>query len=567
MLQELHIENVAVIEKADVSFGSGLNILTGETGAGKSMIVDSLQAILGGRVSRELVRTGADKAVVCATFDPEPARAWCEAHEIDLEDELILRRQITAEGKTTCRVCGVPVTAAQLRELGGLLLDIHGQNDGQQLLDERQHQRYLDAFGVSVAVIQAYQKEYQAYNELVKEQENLRSLESEKELLTDSLRHQIQELEQAELKSGEEAELTEKRDMLRNFEKLSEAVDSAYALLEGGEENVLSMASEAESEAIRAAGFASELSEVTNVIHEAVFSLQDAAETLRDFRAGLDFSEAEYDRIESRLAAIHRLERKYHADEDGLIQKLDEAKTRLDQIEYADDRLLKLEKLISAKEKDVKAAGADLSAARRAAATKLEKQVVSELRDLAMPGVRFQVEFAPVGGKPGFGSAGTDAVRFLLSANAGEAPGRISHIASGGELSRIMLALKNVFARRDPIASMVFDEVDAGVSGVAAQRVGEKLAELSAGKQVICITHLPQIAAMADHHYLIEKNVSGGKTRTTVHLLDDDGAGREIARLHGGDHITELTLASAKEQLAAAKTYKDSIRKRKDDKA
>ena len=567
MLQELHIENVAVIEKADVSLGSGLNILTGETGAGKSMIVDSLQAILGGRVSRELVRTGADKAVVCATFDPEPARAWCEAHEIDLEDELILRRQITAEGKTTCRVCGVPVTAAQLRELGSLLLDIHGQNDGQQLLDERQHQRYLDAFGVSVAVIQAYQKEYQAYNELVKEQENLRSLESEKELLTDSLRHQIQELEQAELKSGEEAELTEKRDMLRNFEKLSEAVDSAYALLEGGEENALSMASEAESEAIRAAGFASELSEVTNVIHEAVFSLQDAAETLRDFRAGLDFSEAEYDRIESRLAAIHRLERKYHADEYGLIQKLDEAKTRLDQIEYADDRLLKLEKLISAKEKDVKAAGADLSAARRAAATKLEKQVVSELRDLAMPGVRFQVELAPVGGKPGFGSAGTDAVRFLLSANAGEAPGRISHIASGGELSRIMLALKNVFARRDPIASMVFDEVDTGVSGVAAQRVGEKLAELSAGKQVICITHLPQIAAMADHHYLIEKNVSGGKTRTTVQLLDDDGAGREIARLHGGDHITELTLASAKEQLAAAKTYKDSIRKRKDDKA
>ena len=567
MLQELHIENVAVIEKADVSLGSGLNILTGETGAGKSMIVDSLQAILGGRVSRELVRTGAEKAVVCATFDPEPARAWCEANEIDVEDELILRRQISAEGKTTCRVCGVPVTAAQLRELGSLLLDIHGQNDGQQLLDERQHQRYLDAFGVSGAVIQAYQKEYQAYNELVKEQETLRGLESEKELLTDSLRHQIQELEQAELKSGEEAELTEKRDMLRNFEKLSEAVDSAYALLEGGEENALSMASEAESEAIRAAGFASELSDVSNVIHEAVFSLQDAAETLRDFRSGLDFSEAEYDRIESRLAAIHRLERKYHADEDGLIQKLDEAKARLDQIEYADDRLLKLEKLISAKEKDVKAAGTDLSAARRAAASKLEKQVISELRDLAMPGVRFQVELAPVGGKPGFGPAGTDAVRFLLSANAGEAPGRISHIASGGELSRIMLALKNVFARRDPIASMVFDEVDTGVSGVAAQRVGEKLAELSIGKQVICITHLPQIAAMADHHYLIEKNVSGGKTRTTVQLLDDDGAGHEIARLHGGDHITELTLASAKEQLAAAKTYKDSIRKRKDDKA
>lgn len=564
MLQELHIENIAVIEKADVSLGSGLNILTGETGAGKSMIVDSLQAILGGRVSRELVRTGAEKAVVCATFDPEPARAWCEEHEIDVEDELILRRQISAEGKTTCRVCGVPVTAAQLRELGALLLDIHGQNDGQQLLDERQHQRYLDAFGVSEKVISAYRREYQAYTELVKEQETLRGLESEKELLSDSLRHQIQELEQAELKSGEEESLTEKRDMLRNFEKLSEAVDSAFALLEGGEVSAISMAADAENAAVRAASYASELTDIPTAIHEAVFSLQDAAETLRDFRAGLDFSEAEYDRIESRLAVLHRLERKYHADEDGLIQKLEDARTRLDQIEYADDRLLKLEKLISAKEKDVKSAGAELSAARRTAASRLEKQVVSELRDLAMPGVRFQVELAPVGGSPGFGSSGTDNVRFLLSANAGEAPGRISHIASGGELSRIMLALKNVFARRDPVSSMVFDEVDTGVSGVAAQRVGEKLAALSSEKQVICITHLPQIAAMADHHYLIEKSVSGGKTRTTVQLLDSDGAGREIARLHGGDHVTELTLASAKEQLAAAETNKSSIRKRKD---
>lgn len=564
MLQELHIENIAVIEKADVTLGSGLNILTGETGAGKSMIVDSLQAILGGRISRDLVRTGAEKAVVCATFDPEPARAWCEEHEIDVEDELILRRQITAEGKTTCRVCGVPVTAAQLREVGSLLLDIHGQNDGQQLLDERQHQRYLDAFGVPDSVLQAYSREYHAYLELVREQETLRGLESEKELLTDSLRHQIQELEQAELKSGEEAELTEKRDMLRNFEKLSEAVDSAYRLLEGGDESAISLAADAENESIRAAAFASELAEVSSVIHEAVFSLQDAAETLRDFRSGLDFSEAEYDRIESRLAVLHRLERKYHADEDGLIRKLADAKDRLDQIEYADDRLLKLEKLITAREAEVKAAGAALSDARRKASAKLEKQVISELRDLAMPGVRFQVELAPIGGKPGFGPAGTDAVRFLLSANAGEAPGRISRIASGGELSRIMLALKNVFARRDPVSSMVFDEVDTGVSGVAAQRVGEKLAELSSEKQVICITHLPQIAAMADHHYLIEKHVSGGKTRTTVQPLDQDGAGREIARLHGGDYITDLTLASAKEQLAAAKAYKASIHKRKD---
>lgn len=562
MLQELHIENIAVIERSDVTLGPGLNILTGETGAGKSILVDAMQAILGGRVSRELVRTGAEKAVVCATFDPEPALDWCRENEIEVEDELILRRQISAEGKSSCRVCGVPVTAAQLRELGSLLLDIHGQNDGQQLLDERQHQRYLDAFGVSEEVITAYQEQYRAYVDLVKEQETLRGLESEKELLTDSLRHQIQELEQAALKSGEEAELTEKRDLLRNFEKLSEAVESAYALLEGGEENAVSLAAEAEDAAIRAAGFASELSQVPIAIHDAVFSLQDAAETLRDFRSELDFSEAEYDRIESRLSVLRRLERKYHADEDGLIQKLADARERLDQIEYADDRLEKLQKLIAAKEQDVKKAGTVLSEARRAAASRLEKQVVSELRDLAMPGVRFQVELAPVGGHPGFGPAGIDTVRFLLSANAGEAPGRISRIASGGELSRIMLALKNVFARRDKVPSMVFDEVDTGVSGVAAQRVGEKLAALSVSKQVICITHLPQIAAMADHHYLIEKNVTGGKTRTTVQLLDDEGAGREIARLHGGDHITDLTLASAREQLASAAAYKQSIRRK-----
>ncbi len=564
MLQELHIENIAVIERADLQLGAGLNVLTGETGAGKSMIVDALHAVLGSRVSRELVRTGAEKAVVIATFDPETARQWCEENEIDVEDELILRRQIGADGKTTCRVCGVPVSTAQLRELGSLLLDIHGQNDGQQLLDERQHMRYLDAFGVPDDVINTYRAEYEAYLALVKEQDALRNLESEKELLTDSLRNQIRELEQAELRSGEEAELTGKRDILRNFEKLSEAVESAYALLEGGEENAISLAADAESEAIRAAGFAPELSGVPTAIHEAVFSLQDAAERLRDFRSGLDFSEEEYDRIESRLSQLRRLERKYHADEDGLIQKLADAKERLDRIEYADDRLLKLERLIAAKILDVRKAGEALSDARRAAAAKLETQVVSELRDLAMPGVRFQVELSPVGGVPGFGPGGLDAVRFLLSANAGEAPGRISRIASGGELSRIMLALKNVFARRDAVPSMVFDEVDAGVSGIAAQRVGEKLANLSAEKQVICITHLPQIAAMADHHYLIEKSVSGGKTRTSVTVLDPEGSSREIARMHGGDHVTELTLASAREQLASAAEYKASARKRKD---
>lgn len=559
MLNELHIENVAVIERADLTFGTGLNILTGETGAGKSILVDSLHAVLGSRVSRDLVRSGAEKAVVCATFDPHPAMQWCTENEIECDDELIIRRQITTDGKTSCRVCGMPVTAAQLRVLGSLLLDIHGQNDGQQLLDERQHLRYLDQFGCLDTALSAYSAEYQKYAALCKERETLSAYESEKELLTDSLKHQIEELEQAELKPGEKEELTERRDLLRNFEKLSEAIDLAYDLLAGRDDCAIALASEAGDAVSRAAAYTGELSALLGTVQDSVFSMQDAAETLRDFRNGMDFSEAEYDRIEARLSALRRLERKYNTDEYGLIQKLEDARTKLDQIEYAGDRLQKLDKLIANQENVARSAAKKLTDARQTAASALEKQVEQELRELSMPAVQFRVEILPLSGHPGFQATGADAVQFLISANAGEQPGRISKIASGGELSRIMLALKNVFAQRDDVPSMVFDEVDTGVSGVAAQRVGEKLAKLSVNKQVICITHLPQIAAMADHHYLIEKAVSGGRTRTTVQLLDCAGSCREIARLHGGDNITELTLASAEEQLAAAAQYKNSI--------
>ena len=520
-----------------------------------------MHAILGSRASRELVRTGADKAVVCATFDPEPCRAWCDDNEIECDDELIIRRQITAEGKTSCRVCGVPVTTAQLRDLGALLLDIHGQNDGRHLLDEREHLRNLDRFGRLESELARYQAQYQAYQALCKERDTLSAYENEKELLTDSLRRQLEELEHAELKAGEEAELTERSDLLRNFEKLSEAVDQAYALLAGRDDSATALAGEALSEVERAANYAGELAALPEAVKGAVFTLQDAAETLRDFRDGLDFSDEEFDRIETRLALLRRLERKYNTDEAGLIDLLDSVRKRLDQIEYAGDRLQKLETLIAKQAQQTLAAAAELTHRRTEAAAALEQQVERELRELSMPSVRFHVEITPLGGTPGFQSTGADNVRFLISANAGEALGRISKIASGGELSRIMLALKNVFAERDDVPSMVFDEVDAGVSGVAAQRVGEKLGKLSATKQVICITHLPQIAAMADQHYLIEKREQDGRTRTTVQLLDDDGRQREIARLYGGEHITLLTLASAAEQLASAAAYKQSIEK------
>ena len=558
MLRELHIENVAVIERADLELGPGLNILTGETGAGKSILVDAMHAILGARASRELVRTGAEKAVVCATFDPDPCRDWCEENEIECDDELIIRRQITAEGKTSCRVCGVPVTTAQLRTLGALLLDIHGQNDGQHLLDEREHLRNLDRFGQLEPELTRYREQYRAYQALCKERDTLSTYENEKELLTESLRRQIEELERAELKAGEEAELTERSDLLRNFEKLSEAVDQAYDLLAGRDDSATALAGEALSEIERAANYAGELAPLPEAVKGAVFTLQDAAETLRDFRDGLDFSDEEFDRIETRLSLLRRLERKYNTDEAGLIDTLEAARTRLNQIEYAGDRL---QKLITKQAQQTLAAAMELTHKRTEAAAALERQVERELRELSMPSVRFHVEITPLGGTPGFQSTGADNVRFLISANAGEALGRISKIASGGELSRIMLALKNVFAERDDVPSMVFDEVDAGVSGVAAQRVGEKLGKLSMVKQVICITHLPQIAAMADQHYLIEKREQDGRTRTTVQLLDSDGRQREIARLNGGDHITPLTLASAAEQLASADAYKQSLKK------
>ena len=310
MLRELHIENVAVIERADLELGPGLNILTGETGAGKSILVDAMHAILGARASRELVRTGAEKAVVCATFDPDPCQAWCEENEIECDDELIIRRQITSEGKTSCRVCGVPVTTAQLRTLGALLLDIHGQNDGQHLLDEREHLRNLDRFGQLEPELARYREQFRAYQALCRERDTLSTYENEKELLTESLRRQIEELERAELKAGEEAELTERSDLLRNFEKLSEAVDQAYDLLAGRDDSASALAGEALSEVERAASYAGELASLPEAVKSAVFTLQDAAETLRDFRDGLDFSDEEFDRIETRLsiAGISKLQ-------------------------------------------------------------------------------------------------------------------------------------------------------------------------------------------------------------------------------------------------------------------
>ena len=556
MLTQLHIENIAVIEKADIEFRKGLTVLTGETGAGKSIIVDSLGAVLGARTSRELVRTGADKGVVTAVFETNNADKWLEDNGIDLEDEIIIQRRISAEGKNSSRVCGVPVSVSQLRELGALLLDIHGQNDGRQLMDEANHLAYLDGYGDYGETIDRFKSAYADYKACKKEIQRLSMDEIEKERMADSLQYQIDELEKAQLKVGEEEELTAKRDLLRNSEKLTEALNGAYNALYAADQNAQSLTDEASALIGRAAVIADDLRETADIIENASSLLFDASERIRDFRDSLEFSPEEYDNIESRLSLIKKLRRKYNMDEEAMLAHLDDCRRKLSELEYAGDMLIKLNKQLEKYVDNCKKIAAELSEKRRAAAESLEKRIVSELKDLSMPSVRFSVSVEPLESDVGFDATGSDDVKFLISANAGEALGRISKIASGGELSRIMLAMKTVFSKNDPIETMVFDEIDTGVSGIAAQRVGEKMSDLSRGKQVLCITHLPQIAAIADNHDLIEKTERNGRTYTEVRELDRKGRALELARMHGGDNISELTLASAEEQLLAADKYR-----------
>ncbi len=564
MLTELHIENIAVIERADIEPGAGLNVLTGETGAGKSIVIDSLQAVLGARVSRELVRTGAARASVSASFVSEPAERWLRENDLepvgyhcsDGDEGIVIRRRVSAEGKSSAVVNGESVTAAELRELGALLLDIHGQNDGRQLMDETRHRAYLDSFAGLDSALDAYGEVYARYRATLAELQRLNMGEDEKRRLADAYRYRVEELSSAGLRAGEEEELTARRDLLRNAGRLTEALEAAYAALYGDEGSASVLAGEAEDQVRRASGWAPELESAADDIEGARLTLEDAAERIRDLLESLDFSPREYDELETRLAQLHGLEKKYGTDEAGLISALEESRRGLEEIEYADERRAKLSAELDKCEKAAYNAAKELSEKRKAAARELQSRIQDGLRELSMPSVRFVAEITPKAGSPGFDETGCDEVRFLMSANAGEEPGRISKIASGGELARIMLVMKDVLSERDAVGTLVFDEIDEGVSGIAAQRVAEKLARLSRRKQVICVTHLPQIAAMADTHFHIEKRERDGRTYTAVTPLDRAGRVREIARLHGGDNITDTTLASAAEQLDAAVKYK-----------
>ena len=561
MLQDLHIENIAVISRADVSFTEGLNVLTGETGAGKSIIIDSLQSVLGARTSRELVRSGADKALVSAVFVTAEADDWLEENEIETDGDIILQRRISPDGKNSARICGTPVTSVQLREISSRLLDIHGQNDGRALLDEASHRRYLDDFGDYGELLAGYSEAYKQFRATEKEISSLTMDELERERLSENLKSMISELEAADLREGEEEELSERRDLLRNSEKLTEAINTAYGMLYDDSENAVSLTQNALIYTEKASGYCKELDAAVQSLSEAELLLKDAAETISDILRSLDFSPEEYDALESRLAELRRLSKRYGGDAPILLEKLESAKNQLEDIEFADDRLAKLEKKLENYRADAKEAAKKLTRARSASAAKLEERILSELSALNMPSVRFLVDIIKTSNENGFDANGADSIRFLMSANRGEKEGPISRIASGGELSRIMLAMKNVFSEGERLETLVFDEIDTGVSGIAAQRVAEKLCQLSKRKQVLCVTHLPQIAAMADTHFLIEKTERDGRTFTDVVELSRDGRARELARLHGGENITENTLKSAHEQLQAAEDFKKSLKR------
>ncbi len=558
MLELLHIENIAIIEAADIEFAPGFNALTGETGAGKSIVIDSLSAVLGQRTSRELIRTGAEKAFVSAAFS---GMAPALTEELGIQPEadgtLLLQREIQTDGKNVCRVNGRPVTVGQLRALGARLLNIHGQHDGQQLLDEEQHIVYLDSFGMVESLAITYAEKYKDFTDIRRQIGALQMDEAEKARRVDTLQYQIEELRRAKLTPGEEEELTARRGMLRNAEKFLDAVAGADYALNGDDSGggALSALRQAQDALSGVRHLDDAFGQLYERLGEAYSEVYDIAATVEDKRGELDVSPGELDRVESRMDLLYRLKKKYGATVEDMLDYQARCEAELAQIEDAGDTLVRLEQALSKAEKGARQAAQALSDARKAAAEQLTAQILTELQQLDMGKIRFAVDFAE---KP-LDSDGMDTVRFLMSANVGEELRPIHKIASGGELARIMLAMKNVLSEQDHVGTMVFDEVDTGVSGRAAQKVAEKMARISRRKQVLCVTHLPQLAAMADTHFSVEKGERGGRTYTEVRRLDREQRRRELARLTGGSHVSQTMLDGAEELLVQAEKFRAEL--------
>ena len=547
MLSLLHIENIAVIECADISFDAGFNVLTGETGAGKSIVIDAISAILGERAYRDMIRTGADKASVRGVFTDVPNLPWFAENDVPYDEEVVVHREIYLDGKNVCRVNGTLVSVSILRKLGIQLINIHGQHDSASLFDENNHLVFLDAFGNNEEIRNVYAERFEAYSKLKKEIARMTMDEGEKLRRMETLRFQIDEISKANLQAGEDTQLEQRRKLLQNAEKLSDGVYAAVACLYGDEEQdgAASLLSEAERELSRLLRYTDSFAEIHARVSDLMYQVQDVAEELRDAKDDLNYSADELEQIESRLDIIHRLRRKYGATCEEILEYLASAKKELDEIAFADDTLALLQKKCDKAELELKESALRLRESRKAASVLLTERILSELAQLDMPKVQFACQFAEI--EPCV--TGADSVAFYMSANVGEALKPLNKVASGGELARIMLAMKNVLAEQEQVATLIFDEVDTGVSGRAAQKVAEKLRSVAKMKQVLCVTHLPQLAALATTHLFIDKQERAGRTYTIVTPLDLEGRKRELARIIGGANITENTLKSAEDML------------------
>ena len=547
MLSLLHIENIAVIECADISFDGGFNVLTGETGAGKSIVIDAISAILGERAYRDMIRTGTSKASVRAVFTDVPELKWFEENGVPYESETMIQREVYLDGKNVCRVNGTLVTVSILHKLGIQLINIHGQHDSASLFDEANHLRFLDDFAENEAIRQDYAEKYAAVEKLRREIDHLTMDESEKLRRMETLKYQIEEISKANLEPGEDEQLESRRKLLQNAEKLSNGMNDAVENLYGGDDSdgAASMLAAAERALAKISKFDDSIAALHEKVADLMYQVQDVAEEVRDAMDDLSYSAGELDQIEERLDTIHKLRRKYGATCEDILAYLDRAKNELDEIEFADDHLERLKGKLHKAEKQAWDAAKALRENRKTVSVTLSQRILTELTQLDMPRVQFSCEFTELELTPN----GADAVAFYMSANAGEALKPMSKVASGGELARIMLAMKNVLAEQDHVNTLIFDEVDTGVSGRAAQKVAEKLKAVAQHKQVLCVTHLPQLAAMGDTHLLIAKSERAGRTYTTVTPLDLEGRKKELARIIGGANITETTLKSAEEML------------------
>lgn len=549
MLAQLFINNIAVIERASIDLEKGFTVLTGETGAGKSIIIDAIHAVLGERTSKELVRTGTQSASVSALFTglDEDILRLLDQLSIPREEDgsLLVQRDIRQEGRSSCKLNGAPATVSMLKQVGPRLVTIHGQHESYELLSPEVHMVYLDSFAGLESLLAEYQAAYHTLRETQRKLEALQTDEGEKARLSDLLHYQIDEIQSANVHVGEREELEAQREVIRNSEKIAGTLELLRGLLAGDEdsEGLLTGVEQASVEAERVASYLPELEEAAQKLREAGYLLEDVDAMLRG--VGVDFDPALQEAIEERLDLLYKLGLKYGSSEEKILEFLEDCRSRLHQIEFSDEERERLEAQYEEEKHKAISLAKELSRRRQAASVQFIRQVREELAFLNMTGIQFETEIQRV---PLY-AMGCDKLQFLVSANKGEPPKPMSKIASGGELSRIMLAIKTVLSGKDKVQTLIFDEVDTGISGAAANKVGKKLKQVSQNRQVLCITHLAQIAALADHHLLIEKHVEGERTFTQVQELDFEGRKREVARIIGGDQVTDLQLEMAEEML------------------